>query len=208
MIHPTRTNLLLLRDKARSVSNSIAILRARKQALVKEFLDATRPFLRSREDIRNIYGKALLELWLSLGREGNDTIESIAAASARDFGIEISEKSIWGLKYKDVITYENPLREPEERGYDYLATTPHLEDCTGYFEKLLESMIKIAEFECKLKRIGTEILRTTRKIRVLEEIVFPELTRQVRTITQFIGERERESYFRLKRFKNRETSQK
>jgi V/A-type H+-transporting ATPase subunit D len=48
MIHPTRTNLLMLKDKAKSVINSIRILRARKQALIKEFLDATRPFLRSR----------------------------------------------------------------------------------------------------------------------------------------------------------------
>ncbi len=69
------------------------------------------------------------------------------------------------------------------------------------FEKLLESMIKNAEFENKLKRIGAEILRTTRKISVLEELVFPDIIREVKTITQFIAERERESYFRLKRFK-------
>lgn len=201
MIHPTRTNLLLLKEKARSVSNSIGILKARKQALIKEFLDTARPFLRSREDIRNTYGKALQELALSLGHEGKDTIESITVTAARDFGIDIIEKSIWGLKYKDIVTYDRPVRESDERGYDYFSTTPHLEECAYLFEKLLESMIKNAEFENKLKRIGAEILRTTRKIRVLEELVFPDITRQVKTITQFIAERERESYFRLKRFK-------
>ncbi len=201
MIHPTRTNLLLLKEKARSVSNSIGILKARKQALIKEFLDTARPLLRSREDIRNTYGKALLELALSLGHEGKDAIESITVTAARDFGIDIIEKSIWGLKYKDIVTHDSPVREPDERGYDYFSTTPHLEECTYHFEKLLESMIKNAEFESKLKRIGAEILRTTRKIKVLEELVFPDITRQVKTITQFIAERERESYFRLKRFK-------
>jgi V/A-type H+-transporting ATPase subunit D len=205
MIHPTRTNLLLLKDKARSVSNSISILKARKQALIKEFLDTARPFLRSREDIRNTYGKALQELALSLGHEGNDTIESITVTTARDFGIDVIEKSIWGLKYKDIVTRDSSVREPDERGYDYLSTTPHLEECAHYFEKLLEEMIKNAEFENKLKRIGAEILRTTRKIRVLEELVFPNITRQVKTITQFIAERERESFFRLKRFKGMES---
>ena len=39
MIHPTRTNLLMLKDKSRSIVNSIGILKARKQALIKEFLD-------------------------------------------------------------------------------------------------------------------------------------------------------------------------
>ncbi|HXW68601.1 MAG TPA: V-type ATP synthase subunit D [Dissulfurispiraceae bacterium] len=201
MIHPTRTNLLLLKEKTHSVSNSIGILKARKQALIKEFLDTARPLLRSREDIRSTYGKALRELALSLGHEGKDTIESLTVTAARDFGIDIIEKSIWGLKYKDIVTRDRPVREPEERGYDYLSTTPHLEECSYHFEKLLEAMIKNAEFENKFKRIGAEILRTTRKIRVLEELVFPEITRQVKTITQFIAERERESYFRLKRFK-------
>ncbi len=201
MIHPTRTNLLLLKEKSRSVSNSIGILKARKQALIKEFLDTARPFLRSREDIRNTYGKALQELALSLGHEGRDTIESITVSSARDFGIDIIEKNIWGLKYKDIVTRDSPVRAPDERGYDYFSTTPHLEECAYQFEKLLESMIKNAEFENKLKRIGAEILRTTRKIRVLEELVFPDITLQVKMIAQFIAERERESYFRLKKFK-------
>ena len=42
----------MLKDKSKSVVNSIAILKARKQALIKEFLAATLPFLRSREEIK------------------------------------------------------------------------------------------------------------------------------------------------------------
>ena len=202
MIHPTRTNLLLLKDKARSVLNSIGILKARKQALIKEFLAATVPFLRSREDIRQSYGKALRELALSLGREGKDTIASIALATERDFKIDVIEKSIWGLRYKDIVFHDAPVRDADKRGYNEYGTTPHLEEGANLFEKLLESMLHIAEYECKLKRLGDEILRTTRRIKVLEEMVFPTLKLQIKTITQYIGERERESFYRLKRVKN------
>jgi V/A-type H+-transporting ATPase subunit D len=201
MIHPTRTNLLLLKEKSRSVSNSIGILRARKQALIREFLATTLPFLRSREEIRNVYANALHELALTLGHEGKDAIESIAAVSERDFRIEVTEKSIWGLKYKDIVFHDAPVRGPDERGYDEYSTTPHLDESTILFEKLLESMLTIAEYESKIKRLGEEIMRTTRKIRVLEELVLPDLKRQMKTIAQFIGEREREAYFRLKKFK-------
>jgi len=202
MIHPTRTNLLLIREKALSVVNSIRILKARKQALTREFLDTTRPFLRSREDIRARYGKALAELALSLGHEGREGIESIAMAAARDFRIDITEKGIWGLKYKEVIAHDMPVRDPTERGYDYLSTTPHLEECMHQFEKILESMIDIAAFEGKLKRLGDEIIKTTRRVRVLEERVLPGLNLQVRAIAQHIGEREREAFCRLKRYKS------
>jgi len=201
MIHPTRTNLLLLKDKARSVLNSIGILKARKQALIKEFLAATVPFLRSREDIRESYGKALRELAIALGHEGRDTIASIAIATERDFKIDVIEKSIWGLRYKDLVFHDAPVRDPDKRGYNEYGTTPHVEEGIALFEKLLESMLHIAEFESKLKRLGDEILRTTRRIKVLEEMVYPTLKLQIRTISQYIGERERESFYRLKRVK-------
>jgi len=202
MIHPTRTNLLLLKEKSRSVVNSIGILKARKQALIKEFLAATLPFLRSREDIRESYGKALRELALSLGHEGKENIESIVIATERDFGVDVIEKSIWGLRYKDILFHDAPLRDPDKRGYDEFGTTPHLEEGTALFEKLLESMLHIAQYESKLKRLGDEIMRTTRRVKVLEEMVLPGLKHQVRTITQYIGERERESFYRLKRVKS------
>jgi V/A-type H+-transporting ATPase subunit D len=203
MIHPTRTNLLLLKDKARSVVNSMRILKARKQALIKEFLDATRPFLRSRSEIKNLYGRAIRELALSLGHEGKDSIESIVAVTARNFKVEITEKSIWGLKYKEVVASEPAVREPGRRGYDYLATTPHLDEAMYLFEKILEAMIEMAAFESKLKRLGEEIIRTTRRIRVLEERVLPDFHVQIKMIADHISEREREAFCGLKRFKQK-----
>jgi len=202
MIHPTRTNLLMLKEKSRSIVNSIGILKARKQALIKEFLAATLPFLRSREEIKKSYGRAIRELAISLGREGKDTIESLAVATERDFGIEVKEKSIWGLRYKDIAYHDTPVRQPDERGYDESGTTPHLDESVNLFEKLLESMLTIAEYESKLKRLGDEIVKTTRRIKVLEEMVLPGIKRQIRSIGQYIGEREREAFYRLKRVKS------
>ena len=201
LIHPTRTNLLMLKDKRKSVVNSIGILKARKQALIKEFLSATTPFLRSREEIKKSYGRAIRELAITLGREGPDMVGSVGAATERDFGIDVREQSIWGLKYKNISYHETPVRKLDERGYDEHGTTPHLEESINLFEKLLESMLQIAEYESKLKRLGEEIGRTTRGIKVLEERVLPGLKQQIRTISQYIGEREREAFYRLKRVK-------
>lgn len=140
---------------------------------------------------------------MSQGHEGRDSIDSITVATERDIAIDITEKSIWGLKYKDIATHEPIQRSPEERKYDYLSTTHHLEESINLFEKLVESMIEIASYERKLKRLGDEILKTTRKIRVLEERVQPELKRRVKYIGQYIGEREREAYYKLKMAKER-----
>lgn len=204
MIHPTRTNLLLLKEKSRSVTNSAAILKARRQALIREFLAVSMPFLRSREEVKTLYGKAIAELHLSLGHEGETFLGSLLAASGRELGVEITERSVMGLKYRDVAVQESPVRSPAERGYDYRTTTSHLEEAIYLFESIVAAMLEIAAFESRLKRLGDEIVRVTRRVRVLEERVLPQLTRGIRSIAQYIGEREREAYYRLKRYKEKQ----
>ncbi|MFZ2948951.1 MAG: V-type ATP synthase subunit D [Desulfuromonadaceae bacterium] len=202
MIHQTRTNLLLLKEKSRSVQNSNGILKARRQALIKELLAASAPFLSSRDAVQTAYGRAVRELALSQAIEGNDLLDSIAAVAERDLGVEVSERSVMGLRYREVSVGESPLRLLDRRGYDYRATTPRLEEALQHFEEILQAMLDIAAYESRLKRLGREVVRVTRRIRVLEERVLPELQHQVKTIAQFLGERERESSFRLKRFRD------
>lgn len=192
---------MILKEKTASIVNSIGILKARRQALIREFLSVTMPVLKSREEIRCIYGKALREIAIAFGREGRAGMESISSAASRDFKIDIAEKSVWGLYYKDISFRDTPLRRPDERGYDWLSTTPHVEEACRLFEKILESMLGIAAFESKLKRLGDEILMSTRRIRALEERILPGLRFQINAISNYIAERERESYYRLKRFK-------
>jgi V/A-type H+-transporting ATPase subunit D len=202
MIHPTRTNLLLLKEKTRSVLNSNGILKARRQALIKELLAASAPFLASRDTVQAAYGLAVRELALSRAIEGNDMLDSIAAVAEQDLGLEVSERSVMGLRYREVSVRESPLRAVDGRGYDYRVTTPRLEEALQHFEQVLQAMLEIAAYESRLKRLGQEVQRVTRRIRVLEERILPELQKQVKTIAQFLGERERESSFRLKRFRD------
>lgn len=202
MIHPTRTNLLLLKEKSRSVHNSTGILKARRQALIRELLATSAPFLVSRDAVQSAYSRAIGELALAAGVEGELFLQSLEMAAQHDLGLEIREQSVMGLHYREVSVRESPLRRIDERGYDYRISTLRLEEALQHFEQVLESMLEMAVFESKLKRLAQEVVRITRRIRVLEERVLPELTRQVRTIAQFLGERERESSFRLKRFRD------
>lgn len=201
MIHPTRTNLLLLKEKARSVTGSIGILKARRLALIREFLATSTPFLRSREEVKSAYARAIVAMHLSLGHEGNDAIESLEGVTGRELGVEISDRSVMGLRYRDVTVPEQPLRSLEERGYDYRLTTPQLEEAIHLFESIMAEMLEIAAFESRMKRLGDEIVRVSRRTRVLEERVLPGLHREIKGIGHYLGERERESYYRLKQFK-------
>ncbi len=201
MIHPTRTDLLQLQEKAASVANSVAILKARRQVLIRGFLDSVRPFVRSRDGIRRDYAPALGELHLSEGHEGMAYVDSLAAVSQRAVGVDVTERNALGVWYRELTAYGPFVRAPNERGYDYTMTTPHLEESIHLFESVVESMLEVAAFESKVKMLGEEILRVTHRTRVLEERVLPQLRSEIRMILQFLGEREREAHYRLKKFK-------
>ena len=202
MIHPTRTILLQLKEKTASTIDSVAILKARRQTLIREFLDSVGLFVRSRDAIKRDYNKALAELYLSKGHEGEALVESLAAISERELGVDVQEKNLMGVRYRELTAYGPFVRSPEERDYDYTTTTPHLEESIYLFERIVESMLEIANFENKLKMLGEKILQVTRRTRVLEERILPRLEAEIKAITQYIEERERETHFRLKRFKD------
>jgi V/A-type H+-transporting ATPase subunit D len=202
MIHPTRTNLLRLREKTASVTNSVSILKARRQALIREFLASVGPFVRSRDAVKRRYELALEELHLTEGHEGAAFVEALAATSERDVGAEVEEVNLMGVRYRDLTVYGPFVRTPAERDHGYAGTTPHLDESIHVFESIVEAMLEIATFESKVKTLGEETLQVTRRTRVLEERVLPGLESQVRAISQYLGEREREAYFRLKKFKD------
>lgn len=200
-MHPTRTNLLALKEKRRSVAGSIAILKARRKALMAEFLKSTEPFLQSRAGIRDRYGAALQELALSLGAEGEQGIASLCAVGRREVCPEIIDGNILGVRYREVQAVAGLVRQPSERGYDYTSGSRHVEEAADLFEKIVEQLLQVAVFESKIKMLAEKIRQVTRRMRVLEERLHPALQKKIKAIGQYLGEREREEYFRLKRFK-------
>lgn len=202
MIHPNRTYLLQLRKKQKAVSGSLNILKARRQALLEEFLNSIKPFLSSRKQVKNQYYNALQELYRSMGEDGQQRVISIAMNNPREGALSIQKKNILGVKYYDVVLPGNIHREVDARNYDISASSGHLEEAADLFEKTVESLFFLAGFEIKIRSLGEEILRVSRRVRVLEERILPGLVRKIIACEQYISEREREEYFRLKKFKN------
>lgn len=201
MIQATRSNLLLLRERRRTVVNCAGILKGRRQALIKKFLEIGRPLLASREETRRRYGQGIEALQTSLGLEGQDYIASLALISQRHLGVEVMEMNLLGLKYRDLSEIESASRSLVERDYDYPSVTPHLDTALHLFETIVEEMLAMARYEGMFRRLGEELLRITRRIRVLEERVLPGLQSDIREIGHYLAEREREAYYRMKMFK-------
>ena len=200
-LQPTRTNLLLLRERLRVVGSCTVILKGRRQALIRELLQVTRPLLRSRDEVSRAYARALAGLQLSRAFAGDAAVRGLAAASRRTMAITVAERNLLGLHYREVLVAESVARGFAERPYDVWGSTPWLEETVAEFEAIVEEMLALASFEGKFRRLAEELIRLTRRIRILEERVAPTLRGEIRVMAQYLAERERETHFRLKRFK-------
>lgn len=207
MIQPTRTNLLLLKERLHAVLNCTTILKGRRQALIKEFLKITQPLMQSREEVSQAYAQAIDALQVSKAREGPGAVAALAAGSHRRIAVEISDGNLLGLRYRDLTRHETVARGFDERPYDMLGSSAWLDEAIDQFEGVVEEMLSLASFEGKFRRLAEELVRLTRRIRILEERVAPELRSAIHAMTQYLAERERENYFRLKRFKGYATRQ-
>lgn len=202
MIQPTRTNLLMLKDRLRAVLNCTTILKGRRQALIKEFLKITRPLMQSREEISQAYARAIDALQVSRAREGSAGVEALAAINRRKIAVEVADGNLLGLRFRDLTMHETVARSFDERPYDMYGSSAWFDEAINEFEGIVEEMLSLASFEGKFRRLAEELVRLTRRIRILEERITPELHVEIHAMSQFLAERERETYFRLKRFKN------
>ncbi len=202
MIQRTRTNLLLLRERLTAVDNCTIILKGRRQALIKEFLKITKPLLQTREELRRAYGQAIVALQAARSIEGESVVSGLAEVSRRDLAVEVTECNLLGLRYQDVTRHETVRRSFRQRDYDDLSSTVWLDEAIYGFEEIVEEMLELAGYEGKFRRLAEELVRLTRRIRVLEERVMPALGQEIHSMVQYLAERERETYFRLKRFKS------
>lgn len=201
MIQPTRTNLLLLKDRLRAVVNCTTILKGRRQALIKEFLKITKPLMQSREEVSKAYARAIDALSVGKARESPAAVDALAAINYRKIAVEVAEGNLLGLRFRDLTMHETVVRSFEERPYDMFGTSVWLDEAVAEFEGIVEEMLSLASFEGKFRRLAEELVRLTRRIHILEERVSPELKVEIHAMTHYLAERERETYFRLKRFK-------
>jgi len=199
---PTRMNLLILKAQAESARKGLDLLRSKREALVREFFSAMDTVVASRDLLRRMMEGAMNSLAVALGLDGWAAVQSAAFAAQQDIPIELVEKNIWGVKFSE-IRHRSVIRSADARGYAITGVSSHTNTAARDFEKGLDQALKIISIEIRLKRLGGEVKKTTRRINALTEIVLPGLQHQIRAIRFVLEEREREDIFRMKRFKGK-----
>jgi V/A-type H+-transporting ATPase subunit D len=205
-VSPTRMHLLMLKQQLLIAGKGLDLLESKRAALVREFVTTAGTALTAREDLRQGMQNAQNVLNMAMAVQGREAVASVAFAARRELAIELVEKNIWGVRFPD-LRHQSAVRALDARGYAITGTAPQVDETARRFEEVLDRVLKTVSVEMKLKRIGQEIKKATRRINALKERVLPTMRFQMREIKNVLDEREHEDLFRIKRFKTkRETA--
>ncbi|WP_447974711.1 V-type ATP synthase subunit D [Nitrospira sp. Kam-Ns4a] len=196
----TRMQLLSLKRQIEAAERGLELLRSKREALVREFFTVMGQVAEHRGELEAATAQARSSLALALGMEGHAPLRSAGFATKRDVLIELTERNVWGVRFPD-LRHAPVARAADARGYALSGVSTYLDQAARRFEAVLELILRSVSVELRLKKLGAEIKKATRRINALDEILVPSLKRQVREIRQTLEEREREDLFRMKRFK-------
>ena len=202
VVSATRMNLLQRRDQLRVAQQGVDLLKRKRDALVADFFKIVRESLAARERLAAACREAYVMLTLAKAWEGREALEAAALPARRDILVDIDIRNVWGTKIPEV-TIADVRRPMMERGQNPVATSARTIESTGNFEEVLAAILAVAATEIKLRKIGEEIKKTTRRVNALEQVVIPRLRSETRYIASVLEQRAREDVFRLKRIKKK-----
>lgn len=200
-VKPTRMELMKKKAQIKLAEQGRDLLREKMDALIQEFFKILSSVSDSRDELEQVSRAADLALLIAEATDDPVTLKSAAFATRRSIMIGITGKNIMGVPVP-VIEKRRVSKNMLERGYGIIATSARIDETAERYEIELDLLIKLAESETAMRRLGTEIQMNRRRVNALEQILIPELKSQAKYIKNAIEEREREDLFRLKKVKS------
>lgn len=200
-VRPTRMELMKMKAQIKLAEQGRDLLRQKMDALIQEFFKILGTVSDTRDELEQVSQAADLSLMLAEAVDDPVTLRSASFATRRSITVDISGKNIMGVPVP-VIEKKRVSKNMLERGYGIITTSARIDETAERYELELDLLIKLAEIETTMRRLGAEIQMNRHRVNALEQILIPELKTQAKYIQNAIDEREREDLFRLKKVKS------
>ena len=200
-VKPTRMELMKTRAQIRLAEQGRDLLRQKMDALIREFFAILSTVSDSRDELEQVSRAADLALLIAEATDDPVTLRSASFATRRSITVDIGGKNIMGVPVP-VIEKKRVSQKLLDRGYGIITTSARIDETAERYEAELDLLIQLAETETAMRRLGSEIQMTRRRVNALEQILIPELKQNAKYIKNAIDEREREDLFRLKKVKS------
>jgi V/A-type H+-transporting ATPase subunit D len=198
----TRATLLRTRRQLAQVDKGTELLHRKREALVRELFRLARAATDARQAIADRMAAASPSLLEALTVHGAAGLRALSWPT-RDLVVDLAPALVWGIPASDVREVPPVRRSVEARALAPGSAGPAAADAAYQFELVLELLLAAAPAEQRLRRLGSAVSDTGRRLRTLEERVAPALSARIVGVRRTLDEREREEHLRLQHVKRR-----
>ena len=198
---PTKGNLILAKNALSLSREGYELMDKKRNILIRELMELIAEASELQEQIDTTFTNAYRALQRANIQMGIHEVEEIALCVPVEHSIRIKRRSVMGTEIPKV-EYEKGERKP---AYSFYHTKLSLDEACQQFEQVKELTIRLAEIENSAYRLAYHIKKTQKRANALSHITIPKYERLEKEIQEYLEEKEREEFTRLKVMKKKET---
>lgn len=194
---PTRAELLRAKRLLGRVTQGAALLRRKREALVRTLVPLARPAAEARRAIADTAQAAYQAELAALTLHGAGGVAA-TGWPARTLEVDLDVARVWGVAVPALREVPPVARDLPARGTAPALTGPALVEAATQFEALTALLLEAVTREAHVRALGTALARTARQLHTLEQRVAPALVARVAEVAAALDERDREDQTRLR----------
>lgn len=196
---PTKSNMMKLQNSLRISRQGHELLDNKKIILTRE-IDK---YKRKHEELE----KELFDM-MEIGRElikavnidiGVEKFAKIADQVDVDDYIDIKNITLMGVEIPSAVHKQEQVK----RTYEFYNTTNKVDEAMIHFNKIQEKLIEYAIQDTTIKRLKTASEKARKRANALQNVIIPEMEKNLKEIIDQLDERDREEFATLKLLKKK-----
>lgn len=191
---PTKGNLILAKNSLELSKQGFELMDKKRNILIRELMDLIAEATDIQEEIDTTFTNAYRALQKANIQMGIHEVEEISLGIPVEDSIRIKRRSVMGTEIPKV-EYDKKEQKP---AYSFYHTKMSLDEACQQFEKVKELTIRLAEVENSAYRLAYNIKKTQKRANALSNITIPKYERLTKEIQEYLEEKEREEFTRLK----------
>jgi len=193
-VTPTRSVVLELKDERRAMHEGYVFLDEKCLLLAGEMLRELARYAELQRGFVAAWAVAVAALQAAIARHGLEGLQIHPRPSLDHATVKRTPRSLMGVRLQEVALVTPGFPAPP--GVD---RSPEGEACRRAFTRLIELAVPLAAVAGNLERLSLEYRRAVRRARALQDVLLPELDRDVYEIETRLEELEQEDAISMRR---------
>jgi len=183
----TRNVAIAMAEERQAMQEGYAFLDEKCVLLAGAMLRELRRFDECSRTLRVLQSQAGADLAAALGRHGLQGLQCYPAAPQVPIALDLRKRLLLNVPLVDAATSGEPVALPEP-----VFMSPEAETCRASFLNFVQQLEAMAAMSGNLARLYREYRRSVRRVRALQDVLLPELERELNEIETQIEELERD----------------